>query len=108
MQPTKKPVRSGEFPLTAAISRLFAAKQHSFGYLFHRFHDAVKESPAEVKPILTKVCALYGLYNIQEFAGNFLQYGYFSAQQIDFVKAKVRRWFAIELTLGVGYVSGCA
>ncbi|KAI3633696.1 hypothetical protein MIR68_008643 [Amoeboaphelidium protococcarum] len=72
-----------------AISRLHAAKNHAFGYLFHRFSDGLQKAPAELKPVLTKLCALYGLYNIQENAGNFLQYGYFNSQQMDFVKSQV-------------------
>lgn len=72
-----------------AISRLFTAKAHTLGYLFHRFHDAIKRAPSSLKPVLEKVCALYGLYNIQENAGNFLQYGYFTPKQMDLVKSKV-------------------
>eukprot|EP00158_Paraphelidium_tribonemae_P007416 Partr_v1_DN28236_c0_g1_i4_m76000 putative acyl-coenzyme A oxidase len=72
-----------------AISRLFTAKAHTLGYLFHRFHDGVKRSPPSLKPVLSNICALYGLFNIQESAGNFLQYGYYSPLHIDYVKAKV-------------------
>ncbi|KAJ3107541.1 fatty-acyl coenzyme A oxidase [Phlyctochytrium planicorne] len=67
-------------------ARLYAAKVHTVGYLFHRFKDAVNRAPAEVKPILTKLCLLYGLYNISENTGPFLQYEFFSAKQIDWVR----------------------
>jgi acyl-CoA oxidase len=69
-------------------ARLYAAKVHSVGYLFHRFKDAVNRSPAELKPILSKLCMLYGLYNIAENSGPFLQYEFFTAQQVDWVRAK--------------------
>ncbi|KAJ3158477.1 fatty-acyl coenzyme A oxidase [Irineochytrium annulatum] len=70
-------------------ARLYAAKVHTVGYLFHRFKDAVARSPQELKPILTNLCLLYGLYNIAENSGPFLQYEFFSAQQIDWVRGKV-------------------
>ena len=72
-----------------AISRLFTAKAHTVGYLFHRFFDGVKQTPESLKPVLVKLCALYGLYNIQENSGSFLQYGYYDAHQIDLVKQNV-------------------
>lgn len=75
--------------LLLAISRFAAAKNHTIGYLFHRFADALETAPEEVKPVLTNLCCLYGLYNIQENAGNFLQYHYFTSKQIDMVKEKV-------------------
>ncbi|KAJ3081391.1 fatty-acyl coenzyme A oxidase [Quaeritorhiza haematococci] len=71
-------------------SRLTAAKIHSYGYLFHRFHSAViKCADEELKPILTKLCLLYGLYTIQENSGPFLQYGYFKPVQIDWIRTTV-------------------
>jgi acyl-CoA oxidase len=63
-------------------SRLYAAKIHSYGYLYQRFKDATLKAPQELKSILTQLCALYGLYNIQENAGPFLQYQYFTPQQV--------------------------
>lgn len=72
-----------------AISRLFAAKNHTIGYLFHKFHSGIKSAPSNLKPILEKLCALYGSYNIQENSGNFLQFGYFDSQQIDLIKSNV-------------------
>ena len=72
-----------------AIARLFTAKNHTFGYLFHKFREGIQSAPSSIRPILEKLCALYGLYNIQENAGNFLQYGYFSASQMDMVKHNV-------------------
>jgi acyl-CoA oxidase len=72
-----------------AISRLFAAKAHSFGYIFHRFHDAVRQAPDSIRPVMTRLCALYGLYTVQENAGNFLQFNHMSAQQMTFVRQQV-------------------
>lgn len=66
-------------------ARLYAAKIHSFGYLFHRFKDGVLKSPAALKPVLTDLCLLYGLYNISELSGPFLQYEYFSPKQVHYI-----------------------
>ncbi|RKO83474.1 acyl-CoA dehydrogenase/oxidase C-terminal, partial [Blyttiomyces helicus] len=65
-------------------ARLYAAKIHSFGYLYHRFKDGVARAPAELKPILSKLCQLYGLYNIAENSGAFLQYEFFNPRQVRF------------------------
>lgn len=65
--------------------RLYAAKMHSYGYLFHRFKDAVGKAPPSLVTILTKLCQLYGLYNIVENSGAFLQYEYFNSLQVYFI-----------------------
>ncbi|KAF9962604.1 fatty-acyl coenzyme A oxidase [Mortierella alpina] len=70
-------------------ARLAAAKIHSFGYVFRRFAQAVKSAPEGLRPILAKVCFLYGLYSIEQNAGFFLQYRYFTPSQMDFVRAQV-------------------
>ncbi|KAF9152579.1 fatty-acyl coenzyme A oxidase, partial [Mortierella sp. AD010] len=70
-------------------ARLAAAKIHSFGYVFRRFAQAVKGAPEGLRPILTKVCLLYGLYSIEQNSGFFLQYRYFTPSQMDFVRAQV-------------------
>ena len=62
--------------------RLYAAKMHSYGYLFKRFKDAVVKAPTSLIPILTQLCQLYGLYNIAENSGAFLQYKYFNSTQV--------------------------
>ncbi|KAJ3379045.1 fatty-acyl coenzyme A oxidase [Lobulomyces angularis] len=71
-------------------SRLLAAKLHSYGYLFHRFKDAVKKTiQPDLKSILEKLCLLYGLHTIQENSGSFLEYKYFNSTQIDWVRERV-------------------
>ncbi|KAF9434006.1 fatty-acyl coenzyme A oxidase [Entomortierella beljakovae] len=70
-------------------SRLAAAKIHSFGYIFNKFVQAVKHAPEGLQPILTKVCILYGLYSIEQNAGFFLQYRYFTPSQMDYIRAQV-------------------
>ncbi|CEP17474.1 hypothetical protein [Parasitella parasitica] len=72
-------------------SRLYAAKLHSFGYLFNRFADGVSKISGSVHDILIKVCLLYGLYSIEENAGAFLQYEYFTPAQIEFVRSSVNK-----------------
>ncbi|KAJ3308106.1 fatty-acyl coenzyme A oxidase [Boothiomyces sp. JEL0838] len=85
----KKGLKEEESYEECSQARLFAAKIHSFGYLYHRFKDGVSKAPANLKPILVTLCQLYGLYNISELSGPFLQYEYFSPKQLDWVKAKV-------------------
>ncbi|KAF9387784.1 fatty-acyl coenzyme A oxidase [Podila verticillata] len=70
-------------------ARLAAAKIHSFGYVFRRFAQAVKSAPEGLRPILTKVCLLYGLYSIEQNSGFFLQYRYFTPSQMDYVRSQV-------------------
>ncbi|KAG0026414.1 fatty-acyl coenzyme A oxidase [Podila clonocystis] len=70
-------------------ARLAAAKIHSFGYIFRRFAQAVKSAPEGLRPILAKVCFLYGLYSIEQNSGFFLQYRYFTPSQMDYVRAQV-------------------
>ncbi|KAJ3288912.1 fatty-acyl coenzyme A oxidase [Borealophlyctis nickersoniae] len=72
-------------------ARLHAAKIHSFGYLFHRFRDAVDRAPEDLKAVLGKLCLLYGLYTISENSGAFLQYEFFNPRQIDWIRAEVAR-----------------
>ncbi|KAI9360642.1 acyl-CoA dehydrogenase/oxidase C-terminal [Pilaira anomala] len=69
-------------------SRLYAAKLHSYGYLFNRFVDGVSKVQGNLKEVLMDVCILYGLYTIEENAGAFLQYGYFSPEQMDQIRIK--------------------
>ncbi|KAG1055545.1 hypothetical protein G6F43_002500 [Rhizopus delemar] len=70
-------------------SRLYAAKLHSFNYLFNRFADAVRKLSGNLYAVLKTVCLLYGLYTIEENAGAFLQYEYFTPAQIEFVRMSV-------------------
>ncbi|KAI7903394.1 acyl-CoA dehydrogenase/oxidase C-terminal [Cokeromyces recurvatus] len=70
-------------------SRLYAAKLHSFSYLFNRFADGVSKVTGNIYDVLTKVCLLYGLYSIEENAAAFLEYEYFTPKQIEFIRSKV-------------------
>ncbi|KAG1458377.1 hypothetical protein G6F56_006410 [Rhizopus delemar] len=72
-------------------SRLYAAKLHSFSYLFNRFTDAVRKLSGNLHTVLSTVCLLYGLYTIEENAGAFLQYEYFAPTQIEFIRASVNK-----------------
>ncbi len=69
--------------------RFQAAKMHSYGYLYQRFFDGTQQAPPALKPILTKLCQLYGLYVILESAGPFLQYGYYRPEQMEEIQSKV-------------------
>ncbi|ORX61404.1 acyl-CoA oxidase [Hesseltinella vesiculosa] len=70
-------------------SRLYAAKLHSYGYLFNRFADGVSKLEGNLALVMRDVCLLYGLYTIEENAGAFLQYEYFSPAQMDFIRSQV-------------------
>ncbi|KAF9281751.1 fatty-acyl coenzyme A oxidase [Mortierella alpina] len=86
-------LKQGLSPETAyedcSQARLAAAKIHAFGYIFRRFAQAVRNAPESLQPVLTKLCILYGLYSIEQNAGFFLQYRYFTPSQMDFVRAQV-------------------
>ncbi|KAI8636766.1 acyl-CoA dehydrogenase/oxidase C-terminal [Parasitella parasitica] len=69
-------------------SRLYAAKLHSYGYLFNRFVDGVSKVEDSLKSVLMSVCLLYGFYTVEENAGAFLQYEYFSPKQVEFIRNK--------------------
>lgn len=69
-------------------SRLYAAKLHSYGYLFNRFVDGVSKVEGSLKKTMMDVCLLYGLYTVEENAGAFLQYEYFSPKQMEAIRSK--------------------
>lgn len=70
-------------------SRLYAAKLHSYGYLFKKFTAGISKASDDLRNVLVDVCLLYGLYTIEDNAGAFLQYEYFSPTQISFIRSKV-------------------
>lgn len=73
-----------------AQARLYAARLHTYAYLYNRFADGVQKMADErVRAVLTDVCMLYGLYTIEENDGAFLQYEYFTPQQMQFIRAQV-------------------
>ncbi|KAL1918951.1 uncharacterized protein VTP21DRAFT_2332 [Calcarisporiella thermophila] len=67
-------------------ARLYAARIHTQGYLFKQFRDGIRNAPAELAPALGHLCRLYGLYAIDENAGAFLQYQYFTPEQMDYIR----------------------
>ncbi|GAN08308.1 acyl-CoA oxidase [Mucor ambiguus] len=69
-------------------SRLYAAKLHSYGYLFNKFVDGVSKVEGSLKSVLMDVCLLYGFYTVEENAGAFLQYEYFSPKQMEYIRLK--------------------
>ncbi|ORZ01098.1 acyl-CoA dehydrogenase/oxidase C-terminal [Syncephalastrum racemosum] len=70
-------------------SRLYAARLHTYAYLFNRFADGVRRvQDPNLKPVLMDLCMLYGLYTIEENAGAFLQYEYFSPKQVEYIRAQ--------------------
>ena len=105
----KKGLNEDEAYEECSQARLYAAKMHSFGYLFHRFKDAVFKCPSSLKPILSLLCQLYGLYNILENSGAFLQYQFFQSRHIDWIHSQVSelckkiRYQSVPLTDAFGY-----
>ncbi|KAJ3302637.1 fatty-acyl coenzyme A oxidase [Kappamyces sp. JEL0829] len=93
----KKGMKEEEAYEDCSSARLFAAKIHSYGYLFHRFKDGLSKAPASLQPVLKSLCQLYGLYNIAELAGPFLQYEFFNPRQVT-VLCKIVRKDAIPIT----------
>ncbi|KAJ3013979.1 fatty-acyl coenzyme A oxidase [Thoreauomyces humboldtii] len=105
----KSGLREDESYEACSQARLFATRIHSIGYLFHRFKGALARAPANLQAPLEKLCLLYGLYMIAENSGPFLQYAYFTPQQIDWIRERVTslcsdlRTIAIPLTDSFNY-----
>ncbi|KAI5452912.1 fatty-acyl coenzyme A oxidase [Naganishia albida] len=71
-------------------SRFIAAKLHTIGYIFRMFRRACDEQEeGSEKQLLSDICRLYGLKQIEEQGASFLKYAYFNAQQMDAVQAEV-------------------
>ncbi|KAI8909610.1 acyl-CoA dehydrogenase/oxidase C-terminal [Gorgonomyces haynaldii] len=85
----KRGLKEDEAYEECSQARLYAAKIHSYGYLFHRFKDGLQKAPEALKPVLQKLCLLYGLHHIVELSGAFLQYEFFNPRQIDWIRAHV-------------------
>ncbi|SDA01441.1 BZ3500_MvSof-1268-A1-R1_Chr10-1g02669 [Microbotryum saponariae] len=75
--------------------RFVAAKVHTAGYIYRRFVDAIKELSATEDPsngvvaTLEKICRLYGAWSIEENAGQFLKYEFYTPKQMDRITAEV-------------------
>ncbi|ORX97270.1 acyl-CoA oxidase [Basidiobolus meristosporus CBS 931.73] len=72
-----------------AVERLHAARMHSYGYIFNKFADAVRQAPESIRPVLTNLCLLYGLNTIKENAGEFLGCQYFTAAHLSIIREQV-------------------
>lgn len=75
--------------------RFVAAKVHTAGYLFRQFKLALgelgKTEPTEsgVVATLEKVCRLYGGWSVEENAQYFLQYKFYTPEQVDHLSEAV-------------------
>ncbi|ORX65648.1 acyl-CoA oxidase [Basidiobolus meristosporus CBS 931.73] len=74
---------------SCAVERLHAARMHSYGYIFNRFADAVRQAPESIRTVLTNLCLLYGLHSIKQNAGEFLSCEYFTASQLSVIREQV-------------------
>ncbi|KAK4051733.1 fatty-acyl coenzyme A oxidase [Microbotryomycetes sp. JL221] len=75
--------------------RFVAAKIHTSGYIYRQFKAGVQELARSedasngVIKTLEKVCALYGAWSIEENAGPFLKYKFYTPHQMDLITAAV-------------------
>ncbi|KAJ9117604.1 hypothetical protein QFC22_004454 [Naganishia vaughanmartiniae] len=85
-----KGVSKAEAMEMCSQSRFIAAKLHTIGYIFRMFRQACNEQEkGPEKQVLTDICRLYGLWQIEEQGASFLKYGYFSGEQMDKVQSEV-------------------
>ncbi|KAI8605227.1 hypothetical protein EDD21DRAFT_432967 [Dissophora ornata] len=68
-------------------ARLTASKIHASGCVLRRFAQATKSASEGLRPVLNKICLLYGLYSIEQNSWFFLKYRCFTPSQIDFVRS---------------------
>lgn len=71
-------------------SRFIAAKIHTIGYIFKMFKSSIAEleNSAETD-VLTTLAKLYGLWQVEELRGWFLQTSYFTPAHLDRVQQTV-------------------
>ncbi|KAJ9091546.1 hypothetical protein QFC21_007171 [Naganishia friedmannii] len=85
-----KGVNKAEAMEMCSQSRFIAAKLHTIGYMFRMFRQACNEQEeGPEKQVLTDICRLYGLWQIEEQGASFLKYGYFTGEQMDKVQSEV-------------------
>lgn len=83
-------VTKANFLPILAQARLYAARLHTYAYLYNRFVDGVaKVADERIRAVLSDLCMLYGLYSIEENDGAFLQYAYFTPKHMQFIRAQV-------------------
>lgn len=63
--------------------KVTAARFNSMRYLFDAFKESLKSADACLKPILTQLCRLYGVFVVLENSGHFLLSGFYDASHID-------------------------
>ena len=63
---SKRGMKEDEAYEECSSARSFAAKIHSYGYLFHRFKDGIKKVPAPLLSVL-KVCSCDGILKRKVF-----------------------------------------
>ncbi|GHJ85108.1 hypothetical protein NliqN6_1510 [Naganishia liquefaciens] len=87
---TSKGLSKDEAMERCSQSRFIAAKLHTIGYIFRMFRRACDEQEeGSEKQLLTDICRLYGLWQIEEQGASFLKYAYFDGKQMDAVQAEV-------------------
>jgi acyl-CoA oxidase len=74
---------------SCAILLQRTTKLHCQCYLLRRFNDVIHEAPPEVAGVLTQLCILYGVFSISENLAPYLQCGYFSNQQSEWIERYV-------------------
>jgi len=89
--------------------RFEAARIHTKCYLVSRFFTRIADAPADIKPVLTTMALLYGLWTMELDSGLFLEAGYLTGHEVEAVRQEVDRLCkevrddAIGLTDAFGY-----
>jgi len=73
----------------SALEIMTGVRAHCQFYLVDRFADTIKKTPANLKPVLAKLCALFGCESIREGLGIYLQSGYYSVDQSELIPRRI-------------------
>ncbi|CAN6674599.1 acyl-coenzyme A oxidase 2 [Trichomonascus vanleenenianus] len=69
--------------------RFEIARIHTRYYIIKAFFDSIESSAASIKPVLTDLATLFGLWSLESDAASFLKSGYIQTGDIDKITAYV-------------------
>ena len=80
-----------------SVDLVIASKAHCAYILVLNFVDTVKSLPNTVsfKPVISQLCALFALYELEKAMGDFIEDGFVSARQASFVRSQSRALLAL-------------
>lgn len=76
---------------TLSVDLMHCAKIHCVYYLLDCFATAISSAPKELQPVLQRLCALFGLQNMEETMTDFVESGYVSPVVARLVRDEVRQ-----------------